>query len=524
MIQISAATRIGIIALLLGMAALFSAALDTPQATEAATWGSGSCIDLDDCSNLAAGTIIGEDSCNSSGFKNACDNLNGTVGDDSCIGDRACNNVGDFVVSSIGDNSCNSGGANNACDTLNGMVGDNSCNGDTACDAAGDEGSSSIGDNSCNDTRACPKAGANGGSSSIGDNSCNDTEACAAVGEDGSSSIGNGSCNGGEACLDAGNSGSSSIGDGSCLGRGACGDVGNRGGMALIGDGSCIDLVSTGSACLDAGDRGGYFDVGDGSCIGNSVCEDGGGDSGSAKIGDGSCLGEDACNSPGHFGSSEIGDGSCSGADVCKEVGDTGSSIIGRYSCNTTSTDCFQNQSTIGDCVFNDVDPPPCVSIDFGVTKTASDTSLPPGGANVTFEVEVENLDPFAIELTSLIDDVFGNLDGVGSCNTPQTIDPGDTYTCSFAAFVDADHENTVEADATDEQGNSGTRENDANVAVAIAEPTPPDPARPSLGGALGAVVVGGAQQARENRAAAAAAAQQQISPPSTGDAGLAAD
>ena len=171
--------------------------------------------------------------------------------------------------------------------------------------------------------------------------------------------------------------------------------------------------------------------------------------------------------------------------------------------------------------MFNDVDPQPCVSIDFGVTKTVSDTSLPVGGANVSFEVEVANLDPFAIELTSLVDDVFGNLNGQGSCDTPQTIEPGNTYTCSFTAFVDADHENTVEANATDEQGNSGTREDDASVAVAIAEPTPTATAQPSLGGALGAVVVGGAQQARENRAAAA---RQAISPPSTGDADLAAD
>ncbi len=148
------------------------------------------------------------------------------------------------------------------------------------------------------------------------------------------------------------------------------------------------------------------------------------------------------------------------------------------------------------------------------------------GGANVSFDVEVENLDPFAIDLTSLVDNVFGNLDGFGSCSTPQTIDPGDSYTCSFTAFVDADHENTVEADATDEVGNSGTRSDNASVTVAIATPTlvPTATVRPSLGGGLGAVIAGGAQQARENREAAAAAAQQAVSPPSTGDAGLASN
>ncbi len=46
------------------------------------------------------------------------------------------------------------------------------------------------------------------------------------------------------------------------------------------------------------------------------------------------------------------------------------------------------------------------------------------------------------------------------------------------------------------------------------------EPPAVNLGAGLGAVIAGGAQQARENRETAAA--QQQISPPSTGDAGLA--
>ena len=53
--------------------------------------------------------------------------------------------------------------------------------------------------------------------------------------------------------------------------------------------------------------------------------------------------------------------------------------------------------------------------------------------------------------------------------------------------------------------------------------PTPTATPRPALGGGLG-VIIAGAQTARDNRATAAAGAQQTISPPSTGDAGLAAD
>ncbi len=59
--------------------------------------------------------------------------------------------------------------------------------------------------------------------------------------------------------------------------------------------------------------------------------------------------------------------------------------------------------------------------------------------------------------------------------------------------------------------------EGDAPLELVV--PVPPTPS-PGLGGGLGSVIAGGAQQAQENRAAAAG--QQQISPPSTGDAGLA--
>ena len=537
MIQISAATRIGIIALLIGMAALFFAALDTPQATEAATWGAGSCVDPDDCDNLAPGTVIGENSCNST-TDDACDNLNGTVGDNSCLGARVCEESGDNGgIVKIGDDSCHSLAGDLACadagaDGGSFEVGDGSCLGDDACLRAGTNvGSATIEDDSCIGDRACENAGADGGEVMIGDDSCNGdggVQACFEAGNQGEAQIGDESCNGEFACYETGLAGFSVIGNGSCnffstTGSGACEDSGDDTGSSIIGENSCNDS----EACSEAGEDGGESQIGDDSCDGEFACLDVGSSGGLSIIGNNSCnlsgtVLISACENSGIKGSSIIGNGSCNGSDeACKDTGRNGSGDIGRYSCNTALTDCFQNQSTIGDCLFNNVDPPPCVSIDFGVTKTALATSLPPGGANVTFEVEVENSDPFAIELTSLVDDVFGNLDGLGSCSTPQTIARGDSYTCSFTAFVDADHENTVEADATDEVGNSGTREDDASVAVAIAEPTPTATARPSLGGALGAVVVGGAQQARENRAAAA---QQSISPPSTGDAGLAAD
>ena len=50
------------------------------------------------------------------------------------------------------------------------------------------------------------------------------------------------------------------------------------------------------------------------------------------------------------------------------------------------------------------------------------------------FTVVVENTsgttDP--VTITSLTDDVHGDLNGQGTCAVPQTIQPGDTYTCAF--------------------------------------------------------------------------------------------
>jgi len=73
------------------------------------------------------------------------------------------------------------------------------------------------------------------------------------------------------------------------------------------------------------------------------------------------------------------------------------------------------------------------------VTKTASPTTVLEGsGTLVTFTVVVDNdstADP--LTLTSLTDDIHGNLNGQGSCATGGTIAVGGSYTCSFTAVVD---------------------------------------------------------------------------------------
>ena len=56
------------------------------------------------------------------------------------------------------------------------------------------------------------------------------------------------------------------------------------------------------------------------------------------------------------------------------------------------------------------------------VTKTANPTSVPETGGNVTFTFSVKNDAAETLSLTSLTDDVFGNLHGQGTCSVPQNV------------------------------------------------------------------------------------------------------
>jgi uncharacterized repeat protein (TIGR01451 family) len=112
------------------------------------------------------------------------------------------------------------------------------------------------------------------------------------------------------------------------------------------------------------------------------------------------------------------------------------------------------------------------VTVDFlpkiAVTKSASDTSIPESGANVTFTVVVANegVDPF--NLTSLVDDRFGNLNGEGSCVTPQTIPVSGSYTCSLTKLLKSEvltpHINMITASGSDPEGNTTNDSDDATV------------------------------------------------------------
>jgi len=110
------------------------------------------------------------------------------------------------------------------------------------------------------------------------------------------------------------------------------------------------------------------------------------------------------------------------------------------------------------------------------VTKTANPTSVPETGADVTFTFLVENTGPEDVVLTSLTDDIFGNLDGAGTCDVPQAIAVGGSYSCTYTTRLSSDslaaHTNVVTAVAEDDDQTTATDTDDETVTFENVAPT----------------------------------------------------
>lgn len=73
------------------------------------------------------------------------------------------------------------------------------------------------------------------------------------------------------------------------------------------------------------------------------------------------------------------------------------------------------------------------VPASIAVSKIAVPESLPEPGGTFQFEIRVQNTSPVDdITITSIIDNVYGDLNGRGSCATGALLTPGQTYSCSF--------------------------------------------------------------------------------------------
>ncbi|HEX2180016.1 MAG TPA: hypothetical protein VHL54_10960, partial [Actinomycetota bacterium] len=115
-----------------------------------------------------------------------------------------------------------------------------------------------------------------------------------------------------------------------------------------------------------------------------------------------------------------------------------------------------------------------------------------------TFKIEVTNPGTEDLVLTELVDDVYGNLNGRGTCATGGTIEPGETYACEFTVEFTgnggASQTDTVTATGEDDEGNQVEDIDDAVIRLVAppvsptvsppptlrpAPPAPPAPPRP---------------------------------------------
>ncbi|MCA1684139.1 MAG: hypothetical protein LC708_03315, partial [Actinobacteria bacterium] len=94
-----------------------------------------------------------------------------------------------------------------------------------------------------------------------------------------------------------------------------------------------------------------------------------------------------------------------------------------------TATDNRGNTVTATDDAVVTITPLPAIT----TTKTPNPTSLPEPGGTFTFTYSVTNTGPEPVTITSIVDDVYGNLNGRGTCAIGARLTTGQTYTCSFS-------------------------------------------------------------------------------------------
>lgn len=91
------------------------------------------------------------------------------------------------------------------------------------------------------------------------------------------------------------------------------------------------------------------------------------------------------------------------------------------------------------------------------VTKSASPTEISAPGGSVEYTLNVENNGTKSVILTALDDDKFGPIESNGTCSLPQTLAPGESYSCYFETTVNGaagtTHRNTITGSAIDGNG-----------------------------------------------------------------------
>lgn len=108
------------------------------------------------------------------------------------------------------------------------------------------------------------------------------------------------------------------------------------------------------------------------------------------------------------------------------------------------------------------------------VTNVPSPVSVDEPGGSSTFTARIDNTGNVDVDLAGLDDDVYGDLNGQGSCSLPQSIAPGDFYQCAYSASVSGNAGNT-QVSTTTASGSSvvGLVSGEGMASVTIADVLP---------------------------------------------------
>lgn len=147
------------------------------------------------------------------------------------------------------------------------------------------------------------------------------------------------------------------------------------------------------------------------------------------------------------------------------------------------------------------------VSVRYAVSPS---TRAEPGGT-FHFGVKVTNTGDDEVELIALTDNVYGDLDGAGSCETGVLLDPDEEYTCTFEEDFTGDagdtQTNTVTATVEDDGGDDATDTDSVEIAITEDSTTIDD------GGGKTTIVVNNSSSSSSSAAAAASGGTSTPSP-----------
>jgi hypothetical protein len=165
-------------------------------------------------------------------------------------------------------------------------------------------------------------------------------------------------------------------------------------------------------------------------------------------------------------------------------VGTVLAATSGTYSCsftgnftgnaNASQTDVVTASASDGETTSVDTDDatvtltnvPPTID----VIKTADPSSLEEPGGTFSFGVIVINTSFEPVTITSMVDDVYGNINGRGTCATGALLAHGGVYSCTFdgdfTGNAGQSQTDTVTVTVTDDDASTGSDTDTATVSL----------------------------------------------------------